>query len=1036
MILSDVSIRRPVFAVMMAVALLVLGITSYFALSLDLMPDVDFPYVVVTVVYPGASAESVELDVTRRIEDAVTTISGVKHVQSTAQEGFSLTIIEFTLETRSLDAATEVRDKVSAIRAELPESIEPPVIQRFDPADMPIMAMAVSGRQSLRDLTDYVDDVIRPRLESITGVGAANIVGGAEREIQVRLDPERLRAFDITPLFVAAQLQVANVEIPAGRMIDGSQEWTVRTMGRFKSVDEMRDMVVFSPHGRKVRLGEIATVIDTEKEPTSTSRLDGKPSIGIEVRRQSGANTVRVADEVKAELARIERSLPAGMEVVIATDNSQFIRTSVDDVLHHVEWGGLLAVLVIFLFLANIRSTLISAIAIPTSIIATFTMMRLMGLTLNMMTLMGISLAVGLLIDDAIVIIENINRHIEMGKKPMQAAHDATDEIGLAVAATTFTIIVVFLPVAFMSGIVGRFFYAFGLTVAFAVAVSLFIAFTLTPMLSSRFLGTNNRTSRNIFYRICDWWSRGFKRLEQNVYRPALRWCLGHRFVTIAAATVLFVISLMLIPILGTEFIPTMDQGVIYVTFEGQAGNRLETTIEEIAPVEEILKRHPEVVSVLTTIGSGTNTTSQGTLVAKLKELDQRELSAVELIRQIRQELKAVPGFFFIVEQEESHGGGRPVELSVRGPDLRQLELYSEMVVDKVKTVPGVVDVKSSQEAGKPEMQVYLDRDMVSDLGLNTVEVAQSLRLFLDGSEVSRFKDGDDEYDIRVQVAELFRRDPGNVGMLALPSAKEIAGRDRFTVPLEQVADIRKSVGPAEINRYDRVREIRVSGSVVDRPAGDARAEVQMVVDSLGLLPGYSINAVGEAEIQQESFGHIFTALILAVIFIYLILASQYNSFIDPFSIMVSLPLAIVGAVGSLLLFRSPFSVISMIGIILLMGLVTKNGILLIDFTKQRREKGMERNAALMEAGPIRFRPIVMTSLATIFGMLLPALGLGAGAEMRAPIARAVVGGMISSTVLTLLVIPVVYTYLDDLAHGNVRAILGLKPKPGKTPQT
>lgn len=1030
MILADISIRRPVFAVMMAGALLVLGITSYLALSVDLFPKMDLPYVVVSVVYQGAGAESVELDVTKKIEDAVNTIAGVKHISSTAQEGYSLTVIEFSIESDPLNDAAEVRDKVSSIRGDLPTDIEEPVVQRYDPQSEPIMSLSVSGRQSFRDLTDYVDDVIRPRLESIAGVGQAELVGGTEREIQVRVNPEKLKALDLTPLSVAARLQAANLEVPGGRIFDGSREWVVRTMGRFTSVQQIRDLVVLSPKGRMVRVSEIADVIDTEVEPTSSSRLNGEPAVGLDIRRQSGANTVDVAEGVKAELEKIRAELPAGMKIIIANDNSEFIRGAIEDVLINILWGGLLAVLVILLFLANWRSTIISAVAIPISIIATFTLMRMLNFTLNMITLMGMSLAVGLLIDDAIVVIENIYRHMEMGKPPLQAAHEATDEIGLAVSATTLAIIVVFLPVAFMSGIIGRIFNSFGLTVAFAVAISLFIAFTLTPMLSSRFFRSHEEQVDSRLHRNLKWWDRGFRHIEQVWYRPALHWCLAHRPATIALATLTLIGSLMLIPVIGTEFIPQYDQNLVYITFEGQAGNKLATTIDDIKAVEKLIMARPEVVSVLTTIGGGTDPVYAGTISVKLKDQSERDATAMDLTKIFREQLRSIPGYFFTAEIEQGHAGSRPISLSVRGPELAQLELYTANLADRLQHVPGVADLKSSQEAGKPELRVNVDRDRAADLGVNIADAAQTIQIFIDGKKVTRYKEGDKEYDIRLQIAEPFRQDQAYLTALPIPSSKEVAGRDRFVIPLGQVAAIERTSGPSKITRYDRVREIRLSASAVDRAAGTVRSDVQVVVDSMGLATGYSVAAVGEAEIQAESFSNIFTALILAVIFIYLVLASQYNSFLDPLAIMVSLPLAVVGALVGLLVFGSAFSIISLIGIILLMGLVSKNGILLIDFTKQRREQGMERNAALEEAGPVRFRPIIMTSLSTIFGALPLALGIGSGGEMRAPISRAVIGGMISSTVLTLLVIPVVYTYLDDLAHGNFRAIFGLKPKP------
>jgi len=1036
MILSEISIKRPVFATMMTLALMVLGAASYVALSVDLFPDVDFPFVIVSVTYPGASAESVETDITKKIEDAVNTLGGIKHIESTALEGYTFSMIQFTLETDGLDAAAEVRDKIATIRGDLPEDIEEPVIQRYDPTSAPIISLAVSGPQPLRDLTDYVDDVIKPRLENISGVGAADLIGGAEREIQVRLHPERLRALDITPAMIAFKMQQSNIEIPAGRMVDGSREWVLRTMGRFESVRQIRDMVVLTPHGRMVRLSEIADVIDTEEEALTASRLNGLPCVGVDIRRQSGANTVDVAEGVKAEIDEITPELPAGMEVRVVTDASVFIEESIDDVLVNIVYGGTLAILVIFLFLANGRATFISGIAIPTSIIATFTLMRLLGFTINFMTLLGLSLAVGLLIDDAIVVIENIYRHMEMGKKPYQAAKDATNEIGLAVSATTFSIMVVFIPVAFMSGIVGQFFYSFGMTVAFSILVSLFIAFTLTPMMSSRFLKPQAEVMKSATYRVLRGWSNFFKTLEVKYYTPILKFCLRYRFATMSFATLAFIGSLFLAAYgIGAEFMPQTDQGVISISFEGRVGNRLATTVEDIKQAEQIVMSHKEVAGVLSSIGAGSDPVNEGAISVRLLDLSERELGADTLVKMIREELKVIPGYFFSVGKGEGGGGHeeQPIMYSVSGHDRSKLNDYTEEFMEKIRDIPGLVDLKSSEDAGKPELRVNLNRDLISDLKVNVADVAMTLRTYIDGERVSRYKEDDEEYDIRLQVAEQYRHDIDYLGMLAVPSDKEIDGRDRFTVPLSQLAVIETSSGPSEIKRYDRIREIRVSGGNADRPTGDIRADIQLVIDSMHFDAGYGIGAVGEAEFMEESFREIGIALLLAVIFIYLVLASQYDSFVDPLSIMVSQPLAIIGAMVSLWFFRTPFSIMSLIGIILLMGLVTKNAILLVDFTKQRRGEGMERSAALLEAGPIRFRPIMMTALSTVLGVLPLALALGSGAELRAPIARAVIGGMISSTFLTLIVIPVVYTYFDDLAHGNFRALFGMKSKDPMT---
>ncbi len=1034
MILSKISIRQPVFATMMIVALLVLGITSFFALDVDLFPDIDFPFVVVTVVYPGASAEAVELDVTKEIEDAVVTIAGIRDIQSTSQEGFSTTLIQFELGIDGIDAAAEVRDKISTIRAELPDDIEEPVIQRYDPSEQPIMTLSVSGSQSLRDLTDFVDDNIKPRLESVSGVGAATVVGGAEREIQVRLNPMALKAFDITPAMISEKLRSENVEIPAGTIVDASREWIVRTMGRFGSVDDIREMVVFTPQGRMVRLDEIAEILDTEVEATSASRLNSETAIGVQIRRQSGTNTVSVANGVKEEIESIRSELPAGMDIVLVRDNSTFIEDSIHEVLTNIIWGTALATLVIFLFLADFRTTIIAGITIPISIIATFTMMRMLGFTINMMTLLGLSLAVGLLIDDAIVVIENIYRHMEMRKKAREAAEDGTDEIGLAVSATSFAIIVVFLPVAFMSGIVGQFFYSFGITVAFALAVSLFTAFTLTPMLSANFLLPRGRIEKSRIYKGLKGWSRVWSHIEQNIYKPSLAWSLRNgftKFVTLALATVAFVFAIFIGGFIGSEFIPRTDENQLVVSFEGLAGDRLVTTINNIKPVEQMLLAKDEVMAVQTTVGGANAPEYKGSIFVKLIDKSERGASADSLVKVVREDLKTIPGFFFSVDLQESEGGDRPIDLSLRGPDLNQLEEYSMQIIERIQDIPGAVDLTTSMEPGKPELRINLNRDLAADLGVSTYQLASEMRQYFDGVVTSRFEEGDDEYDIRVQIAEKYRNNPQSLGMLPVTSNKEIVGRDRFVVPLEQIASIERTSGPSQINRFNRSREVRVSGGVVDRPSGDVREDILADLATMNLKPGYSISAVGEAEYMAESFQNIFLAMFLAVIFIYLVLASLYNSFTDPLSIMMSQPLAIVGALLSLFFFGTPFSLMSMIGIVLLLGLVTKNAILLIDFTKQRRAQGMDRDEALLEAGPIRFRPIVMTALSTIFGVLPLALAIGAGAEFRAPIARAVIGGMISSTILTLVVIPVVYAVVDDWTSFLAR-IFGVKRNPAE----
>ncbi len=684
----------------------------------------------------------------------------------------------------------------------------------------------------------------------------------------------------------------------------------------------------------------------------------------------------------------------------------------------------------IFLFLADIRSTIVSAVAIPTSIIATFTFMRILGFTMNMMSLMGLSLAVGLLIDDAIVVIENIFRHLDEGKPPMKAAYDATKEIGLAVMATTFSIVVVFLPVAFMGGIVGRFFYQFGMTVAFAVVVSLFVAFSLTPMLSSRFLkkeGDNLEPPKFFLFRVIwkfyRWilkvikpWNNFFTKLN-HWYRGTLNWSLNHRLLVMIAATLAFVAAIYLGRFLGSEFIPPTDRGEIRIAIDTPPGTDLKTTSDRLAQVEDILRRLKEVDLIFTTIGSGQNPVNNGRIYVKLVDRSRRNITAFALIDSVRNMISVVPGIKYAISTEESHaGGGKPVEISIRGTELGIISELTHKLQNIFEHTPGAVDIDNTLEEGKPELRINIDRAKANDLALNIYGIASTVRGFIDGEVVTRFKEGDEEYDVRIRLPEKSRTSAADVGRLLIASNKDVPGRRKFLVPLSYVSTIKKTAAIGQYNRYDRLRESKVNSNVAEGAfSGSIINEIMAKAQNIDLPPGYHIEVSGQGEIMAESFQNIFVALLLAIIFIYLLLASQFESFFDPFSIMFSLPLSLVGAIIALLIFKSSMSIISLIGIILLMGLVTKNAILLIDFIKQNRHRGETRRESILIAGPVRLRPILMTTFAMIFGMLPLALGIGPGAEMRAPMGRAVIGGLISSTLLTLIVVPVVYTIIDDI---------------------
>jgi HAE1 family hydrophobic/amphiphilic exporter-1 len=1004
---------------MIILALVVLGLVSYSQMNVDLFPDVEFPFVVVTTIYPGAAPEAVSTDVTQKIEDAVNPITGVKHITSTSFEGVSQVFIEFTLETKAPEAAQEVREKVAAVRADLPQDVEAPLIQRYDPESLPILTLVMSGERSSKELTTIADKQVKRQLESIEGVGAVEIVGGSERQFQVMLDLDAMNARAITFQDVAQGITGSNFELPAGRLDQPGTEILVRTMGRFQSLDDIKEVVVKNVEGKPLKLMDVATISDGVAERRSLARYNGTEAVTLQISRQSGANTVKVAEAVKHELNEIKKSLPQGIGIEMAQDNSVWIEDALLDVQTTIIYGGVLAILVIFLFLANMPATIISAIAIPTSIIASFIIMRSLGFTINFMSLLGLSLAVGLLIDDAIVVIENIYRHMARGESPLEAARSGTSEIGLAVMATTFSIVVVFVPVAFMSGIVGRFFYQFGLTVAVSVLVSLFVAFTLTPMMASRVLKPEKpltRDTRNPLKLILFYWNHLFEKLGDR-YRITLAWVLRHRFLTLTGAFVGFVFSMYLGSFLGFEFLPQQDQSQLFISFEAEAGSSLQRTSALAAQFEKIIAAHPEAVRFqLLTVGGELTPVNEGSIYVKLHDKKDRKLSVFEFASVLRRELAEVPGLTFSAQLQEPEGGAtKQVEYSIRGYDYDRLVQIATKLEAMIHEAPGAVDIDNSEKQARPEYRIAVDRDLADNLGLNLALIGSTVRSLLDGVEVSRFKDGEEEYEINVQLAPAYRIDEENLNNIFIPSSKQING-ENIKVPLRQVARIYQSTAPTEIKRFDRQREIRVGSNLAE---GYVLSDVLNFVAGrqaeLNLPPGYTITPVGEAEVQQESFQNIFGALFLAIIFIYILLASQFESFIDPFSMGMSLVMAPVGAIIALLLFGTPSSIMSMIGIVLLMGLVTKNAILLIDFIKQARRRGVERTEAILQAGPIRLRPIMMTTLAMIFAMLPLAFAIGPGAELRAPMAQAVIGGLTSSTALTLIVVPVVYTLLDDV---------------------
>lgn len=1011
MFLSDLSLKRPVLAVVALVALMAVGFMSFLNLNVNDWPDIEFPYVSVTIVRPGASAEQMENDVAIKLEKAMGQVSGVKHIHARVQEGVASVWAEFTLETNPQVAAQDVRDKLGTIRGELPQDIEEPIIARFEPASQPILTLAVTGDKSVRELSMVVEDVVKKRLESVSGVGAVNVVGNEEREVQILLDKNLINAYGISPHEVVASLSGENLEIPAGSLKSAENKISLRTAGKISRVEEYLQLPVARRSGVQIYLKDIARVLDGIKEKEEAARYQGKPVVAIELVKQSGSNTVQVADEIKRSLSAITKEIPPGVSLEIVRDNSLNIRNSVNDVLRTLLEGSLLAVLTVFLFLRNTRSTIISALAIPSSIIVTFSAMKVMGFTLNNMSLMALSLSVGLLIDDAIVVIENIIRHLHMGKTPLEAAREATAEIGLAVMATTFTVVAVFIPVGMMTGEVGQFFKQFGITVAFSVVISLLVSFTLTPVLAARFLGGEAEITSGRLGRFLTRFNELFESLTR-FYVKVLDLALAHRIKTLAVALVLFLGTMLIVPFMGSSFVPTSDLGEVSIISELDSGMTLDAALQVAQKAENILRGYPEVVKVY-------STTSEDQVAFYIKTVDkgERQQSLKELMARIRKDLLKVPGFKAAMLYNNGIVEEKEWEFQLQGDDLDELQTYAEQAQRIMESIPGAVDVNTSTKPGKPEVKLGIKHQEAADLGVSTAQIAETMNILFTGRLVGRFEEGDDSFDVRVRLADVDRKEFKDLNHIFLISAYEspVTGKQP-QITLSQVAEPVFSSSPAVIKRFDRTRVVSLSGNTDGISLGELNQQfLQRVNNEIKLPPGYRFYAGGDSERMDDTFSAMAMALTLGILFIFLILAAQFESYIDPFSIMLSLPMAAIGAILGLLIMGQNLNLVSMIGIIMLMGLVTKNAILLIDFAKKAIASGAEKNQALKQAASIRLRPILMTSTAMILGMIPLALNLGAGSEQRAPMADAAIGGLITSTMLTLLVVPVIYSLLDDL---------------------
>jgi HAE1 family hydrophobic/amphiphilic exporter-1 len=1036
---TRVSISNPVFATMMMAALLVLGAFSYSRLPVEQFPDVSFPVVVVQTEYPGASPENVEEEVTRRVEESVNTISRIKTLSSRSYEGLSVVIIEFDLSVDPKLAAQDVREKIALIRASFRDEIKEPRVSRFNPDDFPVVSVAVqSSGRSLRELTTLTDQVIKKRLENVGGVGQATLVGGVKREIKVYLNLETMEAQKIGADQVVQALRSENQEIPAGSILTPSQEKIVQLRARLSGPQDFRNLIVArrGTPGKTaaVTLGSIAEIEDGQQEEENAALVNGQRALSVDIVKAQGENTIAVVDGVRRVVKDLQGFLPADVKVEIVRDASTGIRNSVADVKKTLLEGGLLTIAIVFLFLASWRSTVITGLTLPIALIGTFLFIYAFGFTLNVLTLMALSLSVGLLIDDAIVVRENIVRHVALGSDHHTAALEGTREIGLAVLATTFSIVAVFLPVGFMGGIIGRFFHQFGLTVVAAVLISMFVSFTLDPMLSSiwRDPQAEGKFSGSPLGRLLAWFHALMERFSV-AYERLLGWSLAHRKTVLAIAVASFFASFPLMKLVGTEFVPEPDLSELQVQFKTPVGASLELTAQKARQAEAALREFPEVKVTYATVNTGfAQGKNKVNIFVQLVPRKERKRSQNDLTKPMRERLARIAGIELQqIGAFKSVSSGKPLQVSILGQERKVLAEIAEQVMAAVRELPGAVDTESSDEAAKPQVSVEMKRELASDLGISVGQVAATLRPLLAGQAVGNWRGPDDQYyDVQVRLSRADRARAEDLQRVPLASTQMDANGAPRMVNLREIATIAPGSGPQQINRKEQLREVLITANVFNRAAGDAATELRAKLDRIAMPPGYRYTMGGSSKDIQESFAYAVQALALAVVFIYLILASQFGSFIQPVAIMMSLPLSLIGVVLALIAFRSTLNIFSIIGFIMLMGLVTKNAILLVDFINHERHAGKQRLDAVLAAGRIRLRPILMTTLAMIFGMIPLALGLGEGGEQRSPMGQAVIGGVITSGLLTLVVVPVIYTYLDDLAAWAKR-FGKISPSPG-----
>ena len=1057
MTLSDVCINRPVFTWVLVAIPVVLGLFSYGELGVDLFPDVDFPVCTVTTVLQGASVEEMETTVTKPIEDIINTVSGIDELRSTTTEGVSVVTVQFLLSKNGDVGMQEVRDKVNTILADLPDGTDPPIVDKFDTSSMPVMTIAVSGKRDFREVTQLARKQIKERLETVNGVGSINLVGGRVRAMNVVLDTERLAGYNLSVEDVRIALTRQNLEVPGGRMDQGSRELVLRTLGRLRTQKEFNNLIVAHRNGYPIRLSDLGRAEDAFEEPRSQARLDGDSAVSLVIQKQSGVNTVKVVEDVKARLEVLKTALPADITTEVIRDQSRFIKKSIEEVKFHLLLAAVLVSATILLFIRDWRTTLIATLAIPTSIVPTFMFMRYMDFTLNNITMLGLILAIGIVIDDAVVVHENIFRHMEEdGMDAMSASRRGTREIALAVLATSLSLVVIFVPIAFMGGIVGRFFSSFGLTVAFAVVMSLFVSFTLTPMLCSRFLkleaapagGAHQAKSKSgIFYRMID-----------GAYGGVLKGAMRHKFLVVILTGLVIYSTVPIGRAMGVSLIPRDDQSEYEISLTTPEGYSLERTSQITSELESRIWKLKGTEHVFTTIGQtqggrvvkGEGDVTRGTIYVRITDLEKRHAAVPvrgwwDVVGQVRRFFAGAEFDQFQVQQAARkfledypdlrvsvndvspfQGGARPqtFQVSLAGPELSQLAAYGDQLIAELKKAGSIVDLDTTLSLRKPEVQVVIDREAASDLGVPVGTIADTLRVFIGGLPVSKFREGDEQYDVWLRAVSGKRSTSQDLYQITFPSPAV------GLVKLASLAKLNEDRGPTSIERLSRERIVTVVGNPEGIALGDAIAQAEGILKKMNLPPQYSYVFTGQAKTLGETGYYFLVAFTLSITFMYLILAAQFESWMQPIAILMALPVTVPFGMLSLVLFHTPMDLYAMFGLFMLVGIVKKNGILQVDATNQLRAKGESRHNAIMAANHTRLRPILMTTVMLVAAMVPIALGNGPGAGARASMAKVIIGGQMLSLVLALVVTPVFYALLDMFVNFTRRIGIRFSVEP------